>query len=142
MEPRRQKIPQVHRLRFTFCSLEWKLKSRPCRQLDCKNGVGTMKNKTPKQKPSEFEILLTDKQLEYVNFIGKFWKKMKYGPSEQEIADRFLISTPSAHSMIVRLCALGALIRTEGAPRSVRLPGHSGKPTRPPPGSWVFTGKK
>jgi SOS-response transcriptional repressor LexA len=101
-----------------------------------------MKANKGKTKSSENETKLTDKQLEYVNFIGKFWIKMGYGPAEQDIADRFLVSTPSVHAMIVRLCALGALIRTEGVARSVRLPGHSGRPTKPPPGSWVYTGKK
>lgn len=101
-----------------------------------------MKNKTSKQKPSECEVLLTAKQLEYVNFIGKFWTKMVYGPAEQDIADRFLVSAPSVHAMIVRLCAPGALTRTEGVPRSIRLPGHSGRFTKPTPGSWVWAGKK
>lgn len=86
-------------------------------------------------------LLLTEKQQEYVNFIGKFWIKKGYGPSEQDIADHFLISTPSVHMMIVKLTAMGALNRTQGVPRSVRLPRHSGIPTRPPPGSWVWMGK-
>ncbi len=88
------------------------------------------------------ELLLTERQREYVKFIGKFWKKMGYGPAEQDIADHFFVSAPSVHAMIVRLCAMGALVRTEGTPRSVRLPGHSGRCTKPPPGSWVWNGKK
>jgi hypothetical protein len=85
--------------------------------------------------------VLTEEQQAYVTFIKKFWAKKGYGPSEQEIADHFFVTTPSVHMMIVKLCNIGALIRTEGVRRSVRLPGHSGIPTKPPPGSWVFTGK-
>jgi SOS-response transcriptional repressor LexA len=87
------------------------------------------------------KLVLTEKQQAYVNFIKKFWVKKGYGPTEQEIANHFFISTPSVHMMIVKLCNIGALTRTEGVSRSVRLPGHSGTPTKPPPGSWVYTGK-
>ncbi len=83
---------------------------------------------------------LTVRQKEYVDFVGKFWSKKGYGPSETDIAQRFLVSQSAVHSMIVRLCERGALIRDEGINRSLRQPHHSGKATRPPPGSWVFTG--
>ena len=84
---------------------------------------------------------LKEKQQEYVNFIEKFWLKKGYGPTEQDIADRFLITTVSVHTMIAKLCSIGALIKNPGVARSVRLPGHSGIPKSPPPGSWVYVGK-
>ena len=59
------------------------------------------------------DLSLTEKQTAYVSFIKKFWIKKGYGPSEQEIANHFLISTPSVHMMIVKLCAIGVLNRTE-----------------------------
>lgn len=85
------------------------------------------------------ESSLTARQQEYVDFVARFWKKKGYGPSENDIAEHFLISAPSAHIMVVRLCKTGALIRDEGVPRSVRPPGHSGIATSPPPGSWVWS---
>jgi hypothetical protein len=81
---------------------------------------------------------LTPRQQEYVDFVTRFWAKKGYGPSEDDIAEHFLVSAPSAHMMVVRLCAAGALVRDVGVPRSVRPPGHSGKATSPPPGSWVL----
>ena len=86
-------------------------------------------------------LKLTSRQEQYVKFVAKFWKKVGYGPSEQDIANHFLVSTPSVHSMIKRLCELGALDRDAGVPRSTRPTGHSGVPTRPPPGSWVYSPK-
>jgi hypothetical protein len=44
--------------------------------------------------------------------------KKDYGPTEQEIAYHFFVSTGSAHMMIVKLCNIGALIRTEEVSRS------------------------
>lgn len=84
------------------------------------------------------ESSLTSRQQEYVDFVTRFWEKKGYGPSENDIAEHFLVSAPSAHMMVVRLCEAGALVRDEGVPRSVRPPGHSGKATSPPPGSWVL----
>ena len=82
---------------------------------------------------------LTARQQEYVDFVSRFWDKKGYGPAESDVAGHFLVSAPSAHMMIVKLCELGALVRDLGVPRSARPPGHSGIPTMPPPGSWVYT---
>lgn len=81
---------------------------------------------------------LTARQQEYVDFVKRFWDKKGYGPSESEVAEHFLVSPVSAHLMIVKLCQIGALIRDAHVARSVRPPGHSGVPTVPPPGSWVY----
>jgi len=86
---------------------------------------------------------LTKIQQEYVNFVEKFWLKKGCGPTEQEIANHFLVTAVSAHTMIAKLCSIGVLIKTPGVARSVRLLGHSGIATKLPPGArtWVYVGK-
>ncbi len=103
--------------------------------------MGHGRRKTPeirREGRGEWTITLTPRQKEYVDFIERFWEKRGCGPSEFDVAEHFLISPPSAHIMIVRLVEAGALIRDPGVPRSVRPPWHSGRATKPPPGSWVW----
>ena len=88
--------------------------------------------------PDERILSVTPRQKDYIDFIERYWKKKGYGPSEQDVADHFLVSAPSAHLMIARLVSGGALWRDNGVPRSVRPPWICVKATKTPGGRLVL----
>lgn len=63
----------------------------------------------------------TPRQAQYLAYIHHYTRLHGLPPSENEIADRFGVSGPSAHRMVVSLEARGLLAREPGQPRSLRV---------------------
>lgn len=64
---------------------------------------------------------LTRKQGQLVAYVYYYTKVHRIPPSENEIAEFLGVYGPSAHQMILRLEARGALARTPGQPRTIRI---------------------
>ncbi len=63
----------------------------------------------------------TSRQLEYLEFIKTYLLRFGVSPAESDIQRRFLVSAPSANSMVQALERLGFITRQRGTPRSIRL---------------------
>lgn len=64
---------------------------------------------------------LTEKQLNCLKFIYKFYQENLYYPSRREIAEEMGISAPSANQHIEYLIQKGYLLRVVGESRNVRM---------------------
>lgn len=64
---------------------------------------------------------LTEKQLNCLRFLYKFYQEKLYYPSRREIADEMGISAPSANQHVEYLIQKGYLVRVVGESRNIRL---------------------
>ncbi len=80
----------------------------------------TLESEVPRRGPVT-NVRLTRKQGQLVAYVYCYTKVHRIPPSENEIAEFLGVYGPSAHQMILRLEVAGALARTPGQPRSIRI---------------------
>ena len=88
----------------------------------CRQGVGaTLTSGEPVDGGLAQRVQPTRRQLEYLDFITKYFLRFGISPAESDIQRRFLVSAPSVNQMVQRLERRGFIIRQRGVPRSIRV---------------------
>lgn len=83
----------------------------------CETGLSTEIRRPGPHRP-------TQRQSEYLRFIGKYIRQFGRAPAESDIQRHFLVSAPTVNQMMQTLEQRGFITRERGVARSIRLTVH------------------
>jgi DNA-binding MarR family transcriptional regulator len=78
-------------------------------------------NRQMNQMSGELRPSFTPKQGQYLAFIDAYTRVHRRPPAEHEIQQRFGVTAPSVHQMILTLERAGLIRRQPGVPRSIEV---------------------